>query len=165
MHVAAGHVGDEPVAPVREKLSGDDALVFRPALRVGFGVTREVLVGLVFDRAWRVSRRCAAGFRAVKRYLGEDLPRLRASLLERDGVVVAEGYPAQPPIDAEEDTPGLAAGGREAQRQTPDTAVKVIRQTPGGFQRSDVAVGEGERGHGRVSGMPQAVTGQVVVLT
>ena len=83
--------------------------------------------------------------RAVKRHLGEDLPRLRASILERDGGVLAEGHPAQPPVDAEEDTPGLAARGREAQGQARDTTVKVIHPLAGGFQRLDVAVGEGER--------------------
>ncbi len=102
--------------------------------------------------------------RSRSRDLGEDLPRLRARRVERDGGVVAEGHPAQPPVDAEEDTPGLAAGDREAQRQARDITVKVIHPMAGGFQRPDVAVGEGERGHGRVSGTPQAVTGQVGVL-
>ena len=160
VHVASGHVGDESVAPVREELACDDALVFRPALLVGFGVAREVLIGQVCDRGpvagvEAVCRRV----RAVKRDLGEDLPRLRARRVERDVGVVAEGHPAQPPVDAEEDTPGLAAGDREAQRQAHDTPVKVIHPTAGEFQRLNVAVGEGERGHGRVWGRPQAVTG------
>ena len=148
----------EPVAPVRKEFAGDDPLVFRPALLVGLGVAREVLSGQVRNRCPVAGFEAVCGrVRAMKRHLSEDLPCPRASLLERDGGVVAEGHPAQPPVDAEEDTPGLAARGREAQGQARDTTVKVIHPLAGGFQRLDVAVGEGERGHGRA----QAVTGQV----
>ena len=95
VHVASGHVGDEPVAPVREELACDDALVFRPALLVGLGVAREVLIGQVCDRGPVAGFEAVCGrVRTVKRDLGEDLPRLRAGLLERDGGVVAEGHPA-----------------------------------------------------------------------
>ena len=95
VHVASGHVGDESVPLVRKEFAGDDPLVFRPALLVGLGVVREVLNGHVCDRrpvagVEAVCRRV----RAVQRDLGEDLPRLRARLLERDGGVVAEGHPA-----------------------------------------------------------------------
>jgi len=51
VHVAERPVGDEKVAPVREELACDDALVCRLAFSVGFGVAREVLVGRVCDRA------------------------------------------------------------------------------------------------------------------
>ena len=80
VHVASGHVGDEPVAPVRKEFAGDDPLVFRPALLVGLGVAREILVGQVRNRRpvaclEAVCRRV----RAVKRHLGEDLPCPRAA--------------------------------------------------------------------------------------
>ncbi len=71
VHVASGHVGDEPVAPVREQLAGDDALVFRPALLVGFGVAREVLIGQVCHRGPVAGVEAVCGrVRAVQRDLG-----------------------------------------------------------------------------------------------